>query len=106
MYLTCSDVANSSSDKLCVWSNKNELFKSEQVRDVLLSLPLPLSLLFLFISQDKPDAPALHIAPKEATVTFENVHFSYTLDRPILNGLDFRVPAGKKVALVGGSGSG
>ena len=71
-----------------------------------LSLPLSLSLLFLFISQDKPDAPALHIAPKEATVTFENVHFSYTPDRPILNGLDFRVPAGKKVALVGGSGSG
>ena len=91
---------------------KNELFKSEHVRDVVLSLPSPpplslsLSLLFLFTSQDKPEAPALHIAPKDATVTFENVHFSYTPDRPILNGLNFRVPAGKKVALVGGSGSG
>ena len=60
----------------------------------------------MFNFQDKPGAPALHIGPKDAAVTFEDVHFSYTPDRPILNGLDFRVPAGKKVALVGGSGSG
>lgn len=62
-------------------------------------------MLFIIV-QDKLEAPAIHVAPDDATVTFENVHFSYTDDRPILNGLDFRVPAGKKVALVGGSGSG
>jgi ATP-binding cassette, subfamily B (MDR/TAP), member 7 len=48
----------------------------------------------------------LIISPKEATVKFEDVYFEYTKDHPILNGLNFEVPAGKKVALVGGSGSG
>ena len=56
--------------------------------------------------QEKPSAPALHLSPADATVTFENVYFSYNPDRPILQGLSFRVPAGKKVAIVGGSGSG
>ena len=56
--------------------------------------------------QEKPGAPAIHITPDKATITFENVHFGYNPDRPILKGLSFRVPAGKKVALVGGSGSG
>ena len=60
----------------------------------------------MMIVQDKPGAPSIHCCPDTSTVTFENVHFSYDKDRPILNGLSFRVPAGKKVALVGGSGSG
>ena len=36
---------------------------------------------------------------------FDNVHFSYG-DRAILKGVSFRVPAGKRVAIVGPSGSG
>lgn len=59
-----------------------------------------------FLLQEKPGAPAIHCCPETSTVTFENVHFSYNEERPILTGLDFRVPAGKKVAIVGGSGSG
>lgn len=38
-------------------------------------------------------------------LVFDNVHFSYG-DRAILNGVSFRVPAGKRVAIVGPSGSG
>ena len=40
------------------------------------------------------------------SVRFEDVYFEYAKDQPILNGLTFEVEAGKKVALVGGSGSG
>ncbi|KDO31157.1 hypothetical protein SPRG_04297 [Saprolegnia parasitica CBS 223.65] len=43
-------------------------------------------------------------SPKE--ITFENVHFAYREDRPILNGTSFGVVAGKTTAIVGSSGSG
>jgi ATP-binding cassette subfamily B protein len=39
-------------------------------------------------------------------VRFENVHFAYEADRPILQGLSFEIPAGKTVAVVGSSGAG
>ena len=54
--------------------------------------------------QDKPGAPAL--AVKGGAVRFEDVAFSYDGKRPILEGVDFEVPAGHKVAVVGASGSG
>lgn len=60
----------------------------------------------MFDLKNKPNAPMLILTPKEATVKFEDVHFEYTAGHPILNGLNFEVPAGKKIALVGGSGSG
>jgi ABC-type transport system involved in Fe-S cluster assembly fused permease/ATPase subunit len=37
---------------------------------------------------------------------FDDVRFSYDLERPILKGLSFEVPAGKTVAIVGPSGAG
>ncbi len=54
--------------------------------------------------QDVPDAKPLDI--KQAVVRFENIHFAYTLDRPILRGVSFDIPAGKTVAIVGPSGAG
>ena len=39
-------------------------------------------------------------------VRFENVHFAYEADRPILYGISLTIPAGKTVAVVGPSGSG
>ena len=62
--------------------------------------------LLLSSSQDKPGAPALHLTPDTATATFEDVSFGYTPEKTILDGLSFRAPAGKKLAIVGGSGSG
>ncbi|XP_055342741.1 iron-sulfur clusters transporter ABCB7, mitochondrial-like [Paramacrobiotus metropolitanus] len=55
---------------------------------------------------DKPDSVQLMLTPSTSTVTFEDVKFSYINGYPILNGLSFHVPAGKKIAIVGGSGSG
>uniref|UniRef100_A0A8C9UB16 Iron-sulfur clusters transporter ABCB7, mitochondrial n=1 Tax=Scleropages formosus TaxID=113540 RepID=A0A8C9UB16_SCLFO len=41
-----------------------------------------------------------------ATIRFEDVYFEYLEGQKVLNGVSFEVPAGKKVAIVGGSGSG
>ena len=39
-------------------------------------------------------------------IEFKDVHFSYRADREILKGVSFKVPVGRKLALVGNSGGG
>jgi ATP-binding cassette, subfamily B, heavy metal transporter len=54
---------------------------------------------------DAPDARDLTLSgPPE--LRFDDVHFAYTAERPILHGVSFVIPAGKTVAVVGPSGSG
>ncbi|HET7650830.1 MAG TPA: ABC transporter ATP-binding protein/permease [Gammaproteobacteria bacterium] len=53
---------------------------------------------------DKPGAQPLPHARGE--IRFENVRFGYGPDREILHGVNFTVPAGRKVAVVGPSGAG
>mgnify|MGYP001177722424 CR=1 FL=1 len=53
---------------------------------------------------DRPGAKPLALAGGE--VRFENVVFSYDPDRRILHGVDFAIPAGRTVAVVGASGAG
>lgn len=45
-------------------------------------------------------------AEEKATVTFKNVCFSYEAKTPVIKNFTLTVPAGKKVALVGATGSG
>ncbi|MGI9371164.1 MAG: ABCB family ABC transporter ATP-binding protein/permease [Hyphomicrobiales bacterium] len=54
--------------------------------------------------EDKPNAQSLKV--DQGAVRFEDVHFAYDAERPILKGISFEVPAGKKVAIVGPSGAG
>jgi ATP-binding cassette subfamily B protein len=54
--------------------------------------------------KDHPDATELHVTQGE--VRFEHVAFAYQTDRPILHDVDFTIPPGKKVAVVGASGAG
>ncbi len=58
---------------------------------------------------DKPNAKALagHLSEGSAgEVVFENVSFGYQSNRTILQGIDFTVPAGGKLAIVGPTGAG
>lgn len=61
----------------------------------------------LALSPECPDAPdAAREVAASPGIAFDNVHFAYDGRRPILSGVDFVVPAGKKVALVGATGGG
>lgn len=46
------------------------------------------------------------VEDEDATVYFENVNFSYVPGHPVIRDFDLTVPSGKKVALVGSTGSG
>src|SRR5262245_26609062 len=54
--------------------------------------------------EDRPNAQPLRIS--DGAIRFDDVHFAYEPDRPILKGLSFTVPAGHTVAIVGPSGAG
>ncbi|MGM0813400.1 MAG: ABCB family ABC transporter ATP-binding protein/permease [Pseudomonadota bacterium] len=54
--------------------------------------------------QDRPGAPDLEV--REGTVAFDEVHFRYHPERPIIEGINLKIPAGHKVAVVGPSGAG
>lgn len=45
-------------------------------------------------------------ADKEAAISFQNVNFSYQPEHPVIRDFTLTVPNGKKVALVGATGSG
>jgi len=54
--------------------------------------------------EDAPGAKPLVVTA--GALRFEDVRFAYEVERPILKGLSFEVPAGKTVAIVGPSGAG
>ena len=59
---------------------------------------------------DKPaieDAPdATELAVDRGEVQFDHIHFAYRPDRPILKDVNFSIPSGHKIAVVGASGAG
>jgi ATP-binding cassette subfamily B protein/subfamily B ATP-binding cassette protein MsbA len=68
----------------------------ERIREVLSVEPTVI---------ERPDAAALKI-DSPATVSFRNVSFGYSTDRPVLHDVSLEASAGQLVALVGATGSG
>ncbi|KAL3282588.1 hypothetical protein HHI36_005764 [Cryptolaemus montrouzieri] len=56
--------------------------------------------------KSKELAPYLHVDVDSSAITFENVSFSYGPGKDIFRDLNFTISPGKKVAIIGGSGSG
>jgi ATP-binding cassette subfamily B protein len=54
--------------------------------------------------KDRPEAQVLDT--RQATVRFEHVDFGYDPERQILHDVDFTIPAGRTLAVVGSSGAG
>ncbi|MEK7191591.1 MAG: ABC transporter ATP-binding protein/permease [Pseudomonadota bacterium] len=54
--------------------------------------------------EDKPGAPNLMV--RTGQIRFEHASFHYDANRKILHDVDFEIPAGHKVAVVGSSGAG
>ncbi len=65
--------------------------------------------MFKLLGQDPEIVDSPQAVPLKVTgpvLRFEDVHFHYDADRPILKGISFEVPAGKTIAVVGPSGAG
>ena len=56
--------------------------------------------------QEADDENAPELEDGKGVIEFENVSFSYTLERPLIKDLSFRVEPGQTVAIVGPTGAG
>ncbi|KFM65309.1 ATP-binding cassette sub-family B member 7, mitochondrial, partial [Stegodyphus mimosarum] len=77
-----------------------------EVRQSLIDMQTMFAILNIQTPLQSSQIPSLNISREEAEVVFENVTFEYVKGQNILSNLSFKVPAGKKIALVGSSGSG
>lgn len=65
-----------------------------------------ISEVFAMHTETDEDAGKPHLPHIDGTIDFENVHFEYEENVPVLKGISFHSEAGKTTALVGSSGSG
>ena len=92
-----------------IWQVNQPLSQMTQLSSALQSSAAAVHRVFEFLNEEEePEDERCQAAPKhvEGNVTFENVHFSYTPEKPLLQGLNARVESGQMVAIVGPTGVG
>ncbi len=63
--------------------------------------------IFVILDADSEDQSGAHVLPiTEGVIEFRHVHFSYVPGKQVIRDFSLRVEAGKKIALVGSTGSG
>lgn len=78
-----------------------------EVRQALLDMQTMFTLMRINSNiTTKDNAPTLIIDKYNSCIEFKNVSFEYESGKAIFDDLSFTIPSGKKVAIVGGSGSG
>uniref|UniRef100_A0A182YR34 Iron-sulfur clusters transporter ABCB7, mitochondrial n=1 Tax=Anopheles stephensi TaxID=30069 RepID=A0A182YR34_ANOST len=78
-----------------------------EVRQALLDMRTMFTLMGVQSAiQSRVNAPPLDVSRETASIEFRNVGFRYAQSNDIFKDLSFTIPAGKKIAIVGGSGSG
>uniref|UniRef100_A0A182VNH8 Iron-sulfur clusters transporter ABCB7, mitochondrial n=1 Tax=Anopheles merus TaxID=30066 RepID=A0A182VNH8_ANOME len=78
-----------------------------EVRQALLDMRTMFTLMGVQSAiQSRANAPPLDVRRETASIEFRNVGFRYAQSNEIFKDLSFTIPAGKKIAIVGGSGSG
>jgi ABC-type multidrug transport system fused ATPase/permease subunit len=65
-----------------------------------------ISEVFAMKTETDEDKAKQHLPKVDGTIDFDNVHFEYEENVPVLKGVSFHSEAGKTTALVGSSGSG
>ena len=92
-----------------IWQVNQPLSQMTQLSSALQSSAAAVHRVFEFFNEEEePEDERCQAAPEhvEGNVTFENVHFSYTPEKPLLQGLNARVESGQMVAIVGPTGVG
>ena len=61
---------------------------------------------YILDAKEEMDEPWEKEVPVDRDIAFEDVHFAYEQDAPVLDHVSFTIPAGSTFAILGGTGSG
>lgn len=92
-----------------IWQVNQPLSQMTQLSSAIQSSIAAIHRVFDFLDEAEETEDAIcekHTGSLKGNVSFENVHFSYTPDKPLLRGLNAEVKSGQMVAIVGPTGVG
>ncbi|OAD61336.1 ATP-binding cassette sub-family B member 7, mitochondrial [Eufriesea mexicana] len=78
-----------------------------EVRQALIDMQTMFTLMTMDTAiKSKENAMQFNINSKNSDIEFKNISFQYVEGKPIFKNINFTIPSGKKIAIVGGSGCG
>lgn len=61
---------------------------------------------YILDAEEEKDVPGALEPPMDGDIVFHRIHFQYRDETPVLQDIDFTIPAGSTFAILGGTGSG